>query len=1067
MTRWSVLRSACLRISPSHTSRPGAPVAGFAKRSPPPGPAGLRGASGTPTSAGPLLVNTYPKEPKEPNIGYEKYVSDVVESTKESLLTLQRNEAAALQLAIIQREEDDVLLEVNRKMAGKIIDEVWKLNEDPRVHGVCLHLPSSLLTGRVLGSLAPEKDVDGMTDLNMGRLVRGDLSEGFVPAAARAVMEVLERHGVSSEGKTVVLVGGDGSIKVALRSLMERRGLVTLNCQNSSDSFQKGVQQADAVVLLGAGQAEVPPTWLKPGAAVIRCDSVLTSERTSQSGMARLTAAYRMQNVVLGSIRRLQEQQYKAWNLRSLKLQPLTPVPSDIQISRAQTPKAVQQLAKEIGLLPDELEAYGRNKAKVRLSVLDRLQAQPDGNYVLVAGITPTPLGEGKSTVTIGLVQALSAHLKLNSFACLRQPSQGPTFGVKGGAAGGGYAQVIPMEEFNLHLTGDIHAITAANNLVAAAIDARMLHESTQTDKALYSRLVPSVNGVRRFSPIQISRLRRLGIRTTEPGSLTPEEVGSFVRLDLDPSKLTWQRVVDTNDRFLRKITVGQASTEKGQARETGFDIAVASEIMAILALADGLEDMRVRLARMVVGTSRSGQPGVSGAVTVLMKDAIKPTLMQTLEGTPVFVHAGPFANIAHGNSSVLADKLALKLVGRDGFVALLLVIFFVVQSQVRRPGNALQTTRYPRVKAFTLPPELVWSLTEAGFGADIGMEKFFNIKCRASGLRPSAVVLVATVRALKMHGGGPNVSAGAPLPQEYVDENLSLVAGGCHSNLRKQIEIAHLFGVPVVVALNVFKTDTPAEIQLVCRIAKECGAFDAVPCHHWALGGRGSVDLAHAVKEASATPGDFRFLYSPEMPIVDKIRTIAQKVYGADDIALSPQAQAEVENYERQGYSSLPICMAKTHLSLSHLPHLKGAPTGFTLPIRTTTFCSGSSSVSAAQSVAWSGTRAHPEPDAGGNTSHLWLLYGPNTTSVELLQSLMTQASEGRRNGGLVSASEGRRNGGLVSASEGRRNGGLVSASEGRRNGGLMSTMPGLPTRPCFYDIDLDPVTEEISGLF
>uniref|UniRef100_A0A8C9YDW5 formate--tetrahydrofolate ligase n=1 Tax=Sander lucioperca TaxID=283035 RepID=A0A8C9YDW5_SANLU len=612
---------------------------------------------------------------------------------------------------------------------------------------------------------------------------------------------------------------------------------------------------------------------------------------------------------------------------------------SDIEISRAQTPKPVDQLAEEIGLLPEELEAYGRSKAKVRLSLLDRLHKQPDGKYVLVAGITPTPLGEGKSTVTIGLVQALSAHLKLNSFACLRQPSQGPTFGVKGGAAGGGYAQVIPMEEFNLHLTGDIHAITAANNLVAAAIDARMLHEATQSDKALFNRLVPSVNGVRRFSPIQISRLCRLGINKIDPASLTPQEVSTFVRLDLDPSKITWQRVVDTNDRFLRKITVGQASTEKGQIRETGFDIAVASEIMAILALADSLVDMKNRLARMVVGTSRSGQPvtaedlGVSGALAVLMKDAIKPTLMQTLEGTPVFVHAGPFANIAHGNSSVLADKLALKLVGCDGFV-----------------------------------------VTEAGFGADIGMEKFFNIKCRASGLRPNVVVLVATVRALKMHGGGPNVI--------LFYYGFSIVGkGGCRSNLRKQIQIAQLFGVPVVVALNVFKTDTQAEIDLVCEIAKECGASNAVPCHHWSQGGRGSLELAQAVNEAASRPSHFKFLYNIEMPIVEKIRTIAQQVYGADDIELSPEAKAKIDYYNQQGYGSLPICMAKTHLSLSHMPDKKGVPTGFVLPIRD------------------------------------------------------VRASIGA---GFIFP--------------------LV---------GTMSTMPGLPTRPCFYDIDLDPVTEEITGLF
>uniref|UniRef100_A0A3P8UN05 formate--tetrahydrofolate ligase n=1 Tax=Cynoglossus semilaevis TaxID=244447 RepID=A0A3P8UN05_CYNSE len=801
----------------------------------------------------------------------------------------------------------------------EVIEEVLKLNEDPRVHGIYLHLPPASLTSRVLDTLKPEKDVDGITDLNLGRLVRGDLS--------RALIHVLTLNPMVSadaplKGKTVLLVGEGGPFDCALQSLIEKNGMTAVKIAWCSRSLQSQVMQADAVVLSGVGSRIVPPTWFKPDASVICCESTLDCSRW------------------------IQEKQYRPWSLRRLALQPLTPVPRDIEISRAQVPKPVNQLAEEIGLLPEELEAYGRNKAKVQLSVLDRLQTQPDGKYILVAGITPTPLGEGKSTVTIGLVQALSAHLRLNSFACLRQPSQGPTFGVKGGAAGGGYAQVIPMEEFNLHLTGDIHAITAANNLVAAAIDARMFHETTQSDKALFYRLVPTVNGVRKFSPIQISRLHRLGIKKTEPASLTPEEVSAFVRLDLDPSKITWQRVLDTNDRFLRKITVGQASTEKGQMRETGFDIAVASEIMAILALADSLEDMKNRLARIVVGTSRSGQPvttedlGVSGALAVLMKDAIKPTLMQTLEGTPVFVHAGPFANIAHGNSSVLADKLALKLVGQDGFV-----------------------------------------VTEAGFGADIGMEKFFNIKCRASGLRPNVVVLVATVRALKMHGGGPNVSAGSPLPKEYIDENLGLVAGGCHSNLRKQIQITHLFGVPVVVALNVFKTDTQAEIDLVCQIAKECGAFDAVPCHHWSQGGLGSVELAQAVEEAARTPSNFQFLYDTEMPITEKIRTIAQRVYGADDIELSAEAQAKVDYYDQQGYSSLPICMAKTHLSLSHMPDKKGAPTGFILPIR--------------------------DVRASVGAGFIYPLVG------------------------------------------------------------TMSTMPGLPTRPCFYDIDLDPITEEITGLF
>ncbi|KAJ8409704.1 hypothetical protein AAFF_G00217630 [Aldrovandia affinis] len=681
---------------------------------------------------------------------YENPLREVIQRSREKIASLQKHHPTVKPvLAIIQAGEDDALLEMNKKMAGKIgldviqislprectedeiIEEVLKLNEDRKVHGVVLHLPRTSLTSRVLNSLKPEKDVDGVTDLNVGRLVRGDLNESFVPPVARAVMELMGRHEASLEGKKAVILGGHGPLEVALQGLMQEREMMVLSSAWNTDSLQKQVLQADVVVVTNAGQVNIPHTWVRPGGMVINCGPALVSgaQCCRPSGgddcgpwVGPLAAAVRMQNVVKSSYRWIQQQQYRPWRLRSLKLQPLSPVPSDIEISRGQTPKAINLLAKEIGLLSEEIEAYGETKAKVRLSLLERLKGQPDGKYVLVAGITPTPLGEGKSTVTIGLVQALTAHLKLNSFACLRQPSQGPTFGVKGGAAGGGYAQVIPMEEFNLHLTGDIHAITAANNLVAAAIDARMLHEATQSDKALYNRLVPLVNGQRRFSPIQIARLQRLGIGKTDPRALTPEEIGSFVRLDLDPAKVTWQRVVDTNDRFLRKITVGQANTEKGHARQTQFDIAVASEIMAILALADGLGDMKERLGRMVVGSSRRGQPitaedlGVTGALAVLMKDAIKPTLMQTLEGTPVFVHAGPFANIAHGNSSVLADKLALKLVGEEGFV-----------------------------------------VTEAGFGADIGMEKFFNIKCRASGLRPDVVVLVATVRALKMHGVVPS----------------------------------------------------------------------------------------------------------------------------------------------------------------------------------------------------------------------------------------------------------------------------------------------------------------------
>ncbi|KAF1663962.1 Monofunctional C1-tetrahydrofolate synthase, mitochondrial, partial [Aptenodytes patagonicus] len=831
-----------------------------------------------------------------------------------------------------------------------IVNEILRLNEDPNVQGLALDLPESLYSSKVLNAVKPEKDVDGLSDVNLGRLVRGDAYDCLVPPTACAVMELLEDLG----GKTVLLVGAGGAVGAALQCMLQREGAATLSCRWKAPQLQTKLLHADVVVVGSTKPDDVPGSWIKPGSTIISYSRDLLSGKhnygqqnnhAAENAVGSLAIAMRMQNMVKNTERWIQSQQYRKWDLRCLKLQPLSPVPSDIEISRAQRPKAVDVLAKEIGLLTDEIEIYGQTKAKVRLSLLERLKDQPDGKYVLVAGITPTPLGEGKSTVTIGLVQALTAHLNINSFACLRQPSQGPTFGVKGGAAGGGYAQVIPMEEFNLHLTGDIHAITAANNLLAAAIDARILHENTQSDKALYNRLVPVVNGVRGFSAIQLARLRRLGINKTDPGTLTEEEISRFARLDIDPSTITWQRVVDTNDRFLRKITVGQANTEKGFVRQAQFDIAVASEIMAILALATSLQDMKERLGKMVVANDKKGEPvtaedlGVTGALAVLMKDAIKPTLMQTLEGTPVFVHAGPFANIAHGNSSVLADKIALKLVGEKGFV-----------------------------------------VTEAGFGADIGMEKFFNIKCRASGLVPSVVVLVATVRALKMHGGGPNVTAGAPLKKEYTEENLQLVADGC-CNLQKQIQITQLFGIPVVVALNVFKTDSPAEVDLVCKIAKQSGAFDAVPCNHWSAGGRGAVKLAQAVEKAANQKNSFKYLYSLELPIVEKIQIIAQKVYGAQDIELSPAAQSQVDCYTRQGFGNLPICMAKTHLSLSHQPERKGVPTGFILPI--------------------SDVRA--------------------SIGAGFIYPLV----------------------------------------------GTMSTMPGLPTRPCFYDIDLDPVTEQVKGLF
>ncbi len=519
-------------------------------------------------------------------------------------------------------------------------------------------------------------------------------------------------------------------------------------------------------------------------------------------------------------------------------------IPSDLEIAQAAKLQPILDIAHKIGLNEDELELYGRYKAKVHLSVRDRLRDQPNGKYIVVTAITPTPLGEGKTTTTVGLSQALH-YVGRRVFTCIRQPSMGPTFGIKGGAAGGGYAQVVPMEDFNLHLTGDIHAVSAANNLLCAAVDSHLYHGNA------------------------------LGIDTT---TIMP------------------RRVVDINDRVLRNVRIGLGKPEDGPTRDTGFDISVASEVMAILALTTSIEDMRARFGRMVVALNKDGgmitaeDLKVAGAMTVLMKDAIMPNLMQTLEGSPVFVHAGPFANIAHGNSSIVADQIALKLAD--------------------------------------------YVVTESGFGADMGMEKFMDIKCRVSGLQPDCVVMVATVRALKMHSGLGKVVLGKALPREFTEENLSALEVGC-ANLVKQIQNARLFGVPVVVAVNAFATDTLAELELIREKAIAAGAMGAYVSNVWAKGGAGGVELAEAVIAACQQPKDFHFLYPDDASIKVKIETIATKVYGAADVTYAPEAEAKIETYTRLGFNKLPICMAKTQLSLSHDPALLGAPTGFTLPVR------------------------------------------------------------------------------------------------------------------------------------
>jgi len=520
--------------------------------------------------------------------------------------------------------------------------------------------------------------------------------------------------------------------------------------------------------------------------------------------------------------------------------------PSDLEIARSVTPRPIADVARELGLTNDEIEPYGRTKAKVTLGAIRRLEAErPRGKYVVVTAITPTPLGEGKSTTTVGLAQGLN-HIGHKAAVCIRQPSLGPVFGIKGGAAGGGYSQVIPMEDFNLHLTGDVHAIGAAHNLAAAFLDNSLHHKNP---------------------------------------------------LGIDPFSILWPRVVDISDRAVRRVVIGLGGKENGVPRETEWIITVGSEVMAVLALATDLHDLRSRLGRIVLAQTNDGTPvttedlGVAGSMTVLLTDAIKPNLLQTLEGGPAFVHCGPFANIAHGNNSIIADRLALAT---NDIVC-----------------------------------------TEAGFGADMGAEKFFDIKCRASGLRPDAAVVVATVRALKMHGGVGKIVAGKPLDPALTEENVEAVRTGA-SNLAKQIENVRLFGVPVVVAINAFPTDTAAEVKAIREVSLEAGARAAVVATHFVDGGAGAADLAEAVWEAAAEGApNFRLLYPDDAPLGEKIHTIATQVYGADGIDVSPLAAKAIKRYEAMGFGSLPVCMAKTQYSLSHDPNLKGRPGGFTVPIR------------------------------------------------------------------------------------------------------------------------------------
>uniref|UniRef100_A0AAY4D112 C-1-tetrahydrofolate synthase, cytoplasmic n=1 Tax=Denticeps clupeoides TaxID=299321 RepID=A0AAY4D112_9TELE len=684
----------------------------------------------------------------------------------------------------------------------EVLRGILAVNEDSAVHGLIVQLPLDSIhrinIQRVTQCIAPEKDVDGLNSVNAGKLARGDLTGCFIPCTPSGCMELIAQTGVNIAGKNAVVIGRSKIVGAPMHDLLLWNHATVTTCHTMTPDLPAQVIKADILVAC-AGKAElVKGEWLKKGAVVIDCGINHIPDRSRPSGarvvgdvdfpsaltraafitpvpggVGPMTVAMLMENTVKSAKKFLKAFQPGKWPIVYTKINRQHPQPSDGEISQSCAVKPISSLSSEVGLLSSEVEAYGKSRGKVQLDVLKRTEALPNGKYVVVTGITPTLMGEGKTTTALGLAQALGAHLNMNAFACLRQPTHCNTVNV----TGGGYSQIIPMEEDRLNLL-------------------------------------------------------------------------------------------------------------------------VASEIMAVLSLSSSLEDLQQRLSKIIVAQPQSREPvtvkdlGVAGMLNMILKDAIKPCLMQTVEGTPVFLHTNPLCDIAHGNSSILSDKIALKLVGPDGFV-----------------------------------------VTEAGWGADIGLEKFFNIKCRSSGLQPDVVVMVVTVRGLKMHGRVPSTQiANMPL-QRGTLQNLQLLEVGC-SHLRKQIENSRAYGLPVVLAVNTFSSDTGAELDMVCQQARLAGALDAVCCTHWSDGGAGAVALGMAVQSAAETPHSFNFLYSLEIPVQEKITVIAQKMYGAKDVVLSTKAMEKVTLFTGQGLGNLPVCIAKTPLSLSQDPEVMGIPRDFILSV-------------------------------------------------------------------------------------------------------------------------------------
>ncbi|XP_056619920.1 C-1-tetrahydrofolate synthase, cytoplasmic [Triplophysa dalaica] len=767
-------------------------------------------------------------------------------------------------------------------------------NENPAVHGLIVQLPLDSFhpidTENVTNAVAPEKDVDGLSSINAGKLSRGDLRNCYIPCTPNGCLELISQTGVAVSGKNAVVIGRSKIVGAPMHDLLLWNHATVTTCHSKTIDLAEQVGRAD-ILVVGAGKAEmVKGEWVKEGAVVIDCgiNHITDSSKPSgkrlvgdvhypsavqragyitpvPGGVGPMTVAMLMKNTVQSANRFLQTHRPGRWNIVYTKMKPQKPQPSGITVSCSRPAKPIAQLAREMGLFSDEVETYGTSRAMIQLGVLKRMENQPDGKYVVVTGITPPPVGEGKRTTTVGLAQALGAHLNINAFACVRETFPGFSFGAKGFAVRGGYCQVIPLDEVSLQPFGQHEAVSTASRLVMDAVEAHAHYETNLSQEALFDWIVPLREGQRSLSTAQLSRLKKLGIEKSDPLTFTEAEIRCFLRLDID----------------------------KDTAADCDF---LGNEIMAILSLSSAEEDLKERLSRIVVATNKSGDPittedlDVCGTLVMILKDALKPVLMQTVEGTPVFVHTSPLADIAQGYTSILADKMALKLVGSEGFV-----------------------------------------VSESGYGADVGLEKFFNIKCHYSGLKPDVVVMMANVRTLKCKA--VPIQAGWPLPKEYLQENLQQLEKGCF-HLKKQVENAKAFGLPVIVAVNTFSCDTNAELELVCSQAMQAGAVDAVQCTHWSEGGAGALTLAEAVRRAAKLPGQLKFLYDSKIPADGKLRTVAKQMYGAKDIELSPKAMEKLALYTKQGFGNLPVCIAKTHLSFSIDPKLRRVPSDFILPI-------------------------------------------------------------------------------------------------------------------------------------